>query len=71
MADFPLKIAYPRATCPINNHIAAILHLFMHPLPAQNRTISARLRPPLTPSGLAFWQGSVDAQRQRCHKSRV
>ena len=40
-------------------------------LSAWNRIISAHFHLPITPSGLVFWQGSVDAQRQRCHESRV
>ena len=28
--------------------------------------ILAHFRPQITPSGLVFWQGSVDAKRQRC-----
>ena len=35
------------------------------------RIIPAHFHLLITPSGLVFWQGSVDAQRQRCHESRV
>ena len=37
------------------------------PIPASH----PQKRSLITPSGLVFWQGGVDAQRQRCHESRV
>ena len=38
-------------------------------LSAWNHIISAHFHLPITPSGLVFWQGSVDAKRLRCHET--